>query len=576
MTPSPRPLWIARIAGTQAELGHQHGALLAAAGGGDAAVAHYRDLPAHLLTGEVPAPLRPAAALAIRGVAEVLLARLEAARPPALVARSRAFMAALGHPPAWSRYLAVMDLFQNAVGVAAKLAVGRFGAPARGLALAAAQPACSTAIVWGGASADGALRHARNFDFPGIGVWDAAPAMVICHPTGGQRYAFITTRGGDTPVVTVWNQAGLTFTSHTRFHRQVGFDGATVVDFIHELASEAETLADVERLARRRPVASSWGIAVSSWRERRAIVVEVNAARVATVRPGAGDEHLIVANRYRDPGMVDGEVAASPAWARHSDRREARLRELIADARAAGGADVDALVAMLTDRRDPAAPTVERQLGAVVAQACQVHSVVVEPARNRITLGAAAAPVGDGAWLTLDLDWDGTPGAWQVDAPIPAAAGVTVSAGPVRPRAAATDAVARAVTIAQTTHDVDATAAALAEAIAAAPADPSLRLAMTWTALRRRRWAEARDHAAAGLAHETLAYPRGQLLLWGARAAVAADDPVAATRWRRELAALAGAEVAPLRAAAAADVGRPRRHARAAPNANLLLMEAAY
>ena len=198
---------------------------------------------------------------------------------------------------------------------------------------AAAQPACSTAIVWGAAAADGALRHARNFDFPGIGVWDAAPAVVVCHPTGGQRYAFITTRGGDTPVVTVWNEAGLTFTSHTRFHREVGFDGATVVDLVHGLAMQAETLADVERLLRARASASTWGLAVSSWREGTARSFELHRGGVGVVAPRPGEDHLIVANRYRDPAMAAGEVTATPAWALHSDRRELRLAALIAQER---------------------------------------------------------------------------------------------------------------------------------------------------------------------------------------------------------------------------------------------------
>jgi hypothetical protein len=56
----------------------------------------------------------------------------------------------------------------------------------------AATPACSTVVVWGAASSDGALRHARNFDFPGNGVWDAAPTLVLCAPTGGQRYGSVS------------------------------------------------------------------------------------------------------------------------------------------------------------------------------------------------------------------------------------------------------------------------------------------------------------------------------------------------------------------------------------------------
>jgi hypothetical protein len=205
---------------------------------------------------------------------------------------------------------------------------------------------------------------------------------------------------------------------------------------------------------------------------------------------------------------------------------------------------------MLTDRRDPDAPTVERHLGGVIAQPCQVHSVVVEPARGRLHLGAAAAPVGDGAWITLDVDWDGAPGAWQLDQPRPPDLGVSASAGPHRPRPPAADLVARAMAFEQTAHDPDATAAALTEAVALAPGDPSLRLALTWTAMRQGRWSAAQASAAAGLAVETLPYRRGQLLRWGARAATVAGDPTTAAAWRAELAALPGEALTGLRAAA--------------------------
>ena len=60
MTVEKKPLWIARLAGSQEEMGHQHGALLAGHGGADAMLAHYRDLPAKMLLGDVPPAARPA------------------------------------------------------------------------------------------------------------------------------------------------------------------------------------------------------------------------------------------------------------------------------------------------------------------------------------------------------------------------------------------------------------------------------------------------------------------------------------------------------------------------------------
>jgi Tfp pilus assembly protein PilF len=128
----------------------------------------------------------------------------------------------------------------------------------------------------------------------------------------------------------------------------------------------------------------------------------------------------------------------------------------------------------------------------------------------------------------------------------------------------------------QSSHDVDAIAAALTEAIALAPVDPSLRLAMLWTELGRGQWRAARTHAEAGLALETLPFRRAQLLLWGARAAAAADDVAQASAWRAALAATADRDSAPLRAEAARDAGEPPRRFRRRPRANLLLLEATY
>src|SRR5207253_2904586 len=154
--------------------------------------------------------------------------------------------------------LATMDSMQNCVSLVARAGLGPFAGmktygddvmrpDLRGLdhiaarVAASAAPACTSVIVWGSATADGELLFARNFDFPGVGVWDAAPAFVINAPTGGQRYAFFARRGADTAVVTVVNEAGLVLAPHTRWHVGAGFGGAMIIDVVHEIARRAET-----------------------------------------------------------------------------------------------------------------------------------------------------------------------------------------------------------------------------------------------------------------------------------------------------------------------------------------------
>lgn len=104
----------------------------------------------------------------------------------------------------------------------------------------------------------------------------------------------------------------------------------------------------------------------------------------------------------------------------------------------------------------------------------------------------------------------------------------------------------------------------------------ALRLAQLWLELRRDQWARAVEHAVAGLANETLPYRRAQLLLWGARAAMAAGD--GARAWRRELAALdAGAHgVAYLQSYGRRDEAKPASAFRRRPTSNLTLLEAGY
>lgn len=579
-------LLLARLAGSQAEMGAQHGRLVAPEA---ARLLHfYRTMPERTLAGD----LGVAGKLAVRAITAAWQARLARARPPELVARSAAFIAAVAERARVGRHpelaFAVMDTLQNTVAIAARLHQGPFAGAVTARGMMAAAPACSTAIVWGRASEDGELRFARNFDFPGVGVWDAAPAFVVCAPDRGQRYGFFATRGADTPVVTVVNEAGLVLAPHTRFHKDVTFGGAMILDVVHAIAMRAETLADAIAIAREHPASSSWGIAIGSAREREACVLELAGPHVEVVRPGA-EGYLVCTNRYRTPALQPREVTASHAWVIQPDRRERRLRALIAE-RAAPLSSRD-LARFLGDREDPDAPGQPRQLGGVLAQPLNVHCVVVTPAQQRAHLGIDRAPCCEGQWAELAWQWDGPRGGWSLDsgsrdadpaAPstigltaldagmaAPAASGFTaraLEADFVAPQSAAARHVHDATRAYEGSHDVPAAFAAIERAIAEAPTDPSLRLAGLWLALEAGDRDRALVHAHAGLAHEREPYRRGQLLLWGARAADRRDKALA-RRWRDELAALRGAGLDELQAAA-------RRRHRGVPHANLMMVDA--
>ncbi len=544
-------LFTARLAGTQEEMGAQHGALVAEEA--RRLLGFYTTMPERAIAGGAGLLGR----LAVKGIATAMQARLGRERPPELLARSRAFGRAAGLPTTPGLLtLATMDSLQNTVALAARMQLPPFSQAAM---LRAAVPACSTIIAWGDATEDGELIFARNFDFPGVGVWDAEPAFIVNDETGGQRYGFFATKGADTAVVTVVNEAGLVIAPHTRWHRDVTFGGAMIVDVVHEIARKAETIEDAIRIARAAPASSSWGIAVGSARERTACVLELAGPHVEVVRPvnrgtAASAHTLVCTNHYRSR-LTGGEIRGSRAWAIHTERRARRI-ESLADARLAAGQHLrmEDLARFLGDRVDAG---LERAMGSIVAQATNVHASVVKPSVCRALVGIDRAPSCEGRWAEVAWSWTGGPETWTVREREDVAA-------PHSPAAKALHELARAY---EGSHDVPAARAAIESAIATAPDDPSLRLTALWLALEAKASEHAVVHARVGLRHERDAYRRGQLLLWGARAARRVDAAQART-WLGELDAMPGTDgVDELQAAA-------RKRWRGGVHLNLMLADA--
>ncbi|GIW72314.1 MAG: hypothetical protein KatS3mg102_1856 [Planctomycetota bacterium] len=555
--PRALPLLLVRLRGSQAQMGEQHGRLLRAHGGYEQTLAFYPRLVERLLGGDgLEGALLRLGEPAVR----LLLRRLERARPRELRARTRAFFEALGLGRQHATALGVMDVFQNLVGLAGRWRLGPF---ARQLGCCAA-PACSTLVVWGRACADGQLRHARNFDFPGAGIWDRAPAVVLCEPEQGLRYGFVTTRGADTPGVTAFNEAGLTLSAHTRFHREVRFDGAAVVDLGHEIIRRAESIADAIAIARERPVASSWGLAVSSARERRAVVLETTGAQVEVVEPEPGAPYLACTNRYHHPHTRRGEVVVSPAWTVSCSNRERRLSE----AARTGALDAAALARLLGDHRDPADPETERATGGIVSQLITVQSVVCEPEAAALLLSVGTTPTGWGPYARVRWAWDGPAGAWSWNGEQHAAAPAGFEpalALPMQPPARfaggpGARAYAELLAAARAwmdEHDAARSLVHLERALAHDPDELGCRFLAAVLRLRAGEPEAALAHIEHALARERVPFRRGQLLLWGSRAAALLGQAERARRMREELLGLSEPLLAGHRSAAAREEQQP-------------------
>ncbi len=530
-------------------MGAQQGRLLVETGGYEQALSFYPRMASAVLSLAIPHPIRRPARRVLQSGLTLGAERLDRARRkrfPEYAARTDALLRAGGVEPSFARALAVMDVLQNTVG-----AVGRLGLLApTGLSVAAI-PACTSLAVWGDSSSDASMRHARNFDFPGAGIWDRGPTVVLCEPDEGLRYGFVTTRGADVPGVTAFNEAGLSLSAHTRFHRDINFDGVSVIDFGHELVRRCRTLAEVRELASRMRTASTWGFLVSSAAEQRALVIETTGAAVRFVEPKPGASHLALANRYLDPELAVGEVTSSHSFAIDSDARYVRADGAVE--RCGGRLDREDLERLLGDTGDPGAPDPDaddRLGGNCIITAMTVKSVVFEPEAARVRMSVGAAPTGLGPWIDVPYAWDGP--VERVELSVP----TTRDDEDHR-------ALAMRRYVAATRAHLDGASprqvrSLLEQAVAAAPTEPNFRFLAAMFAIAANDLRSAAEHLDRALDREHGAYRRALLLLWHARVLAAEGRRrEAGDAWRALQDTPDADGVEPLRAAGASEARRP-------------------
>lgn len=560
---NPTPLLVMRLRGSQAAMGAQHGTVLRRRGGYEAANTFYPTMAARVLGLGVPHLARrtmEAVAGPVLFAKALVLHRHRQRHFPQYLARNEAMLAALGAPRRIAVALLTMDVLQNTVGL-----LGRAGAFPAHLGAFASIPACSSLAVWGRASADGALRHARNFDFPGATVWDRQPAVVFCTPEAGLRYGFVTSRGADLPGVTGFNEAGITLTAHTRFHRDVRYAAPAIADLGHEIVRRARTLSEAVDIVRSVGSASTWGLLVSSAAERSAVVIETTGKAVEATHPTRGADHLACTNGYLSAALRAGEVSSSVALAVDSEARFRRLHDRVAEA--VEGLSADDLEALLGDYRSPDAvdrcDDVTRLSGDCIVSAMSVQSIVAEPESQCLRVSVGRAPTGFGPYVRVPWSWEGAVG--EVD--------VELAPGPETGRnhrgEALGDAerdIARAYAEAGQAHLMGASPRVMRprfeDLVRRAPRDPGFRTVAAAFAVVTDDLPAAREHLRVALSLEGGAFRRARLLLLQSRVLGVLGETAAAEALRAELGAMEGAETRAAREEAAQDAVRPVSRAR--------------
>ncbi|MFB5650581.1 C45 family autoproteolytic acyltransferase/hydrolase [Leptospira wolffii] len=410
MNPKTHPLAVIQLKGTQEEMGRQFGEIMQEIGQFEPIFDFYPVMAQNLLLGSLPRNKRNALSKAtISFLVKAAQNRMRKTRPYEFSRRTLASLQAAGRSEKIEKDLFTMDAFQNSIGILGMLHVlpelskfvGRENLPQIA--------ACTSVGVWGNQSRDGKLYHARNFDFPGVGVWDVRPIVVFCTPEKGMKYGYVACRGADVPGITSFNEAGLTLAFHTRFHKKVGFDGLGVIDFGHKIISEARSIRDAVDLARRYKINSTWGAIVTNYKEKgpKAAIIETNYGDIDVTYSRPEKDSIINTNHYQSDRLRQGEILAAPVFYHHCLARYERAQGLL-DSQRKKGTDVKDLQQILDDTAD-ADGGQKKTMGSTIRQITSVKSVVMSPEAKKIYVSVGTAPTGSGPYLEIPMTW-GPPG----------------------------------------------------------------------------------------------------------------------------------------------------------------------
>jgi isopenicillin-N N-acyltransferase like protein len=254
---------------------------------------------------------------------------------------------------------------------------------------------CTSAIAFGEATADGAMLHGRNFDYQGVGTWDAEGAVVFHEPKGAQAYASVTSAGVLFGGITAMNEAGLTLAVHQHLACDALKLGGTPVGVVGDrIMREATGLDDAKRiLDEHRPI-GCWTYLVGSAREKRVLCYEISPELRRALFFDEGT--FAYSNLYLDRELAARERHLYPSHARWNAARIRHARERLEAMR--GRITADDVASILGDRVDP-----DCRLRAAISCLQTVGSVVFRPTDGVFFVGSGAAPASNRPYVAFDL-----------------------------------------------------------------------------------------------------------------------------------------------------------------------------
>jgi tetratricopeptide (TPR) repeat protein len=245
---------------------------------------------------------------------------------------------------------------------------------------------CTSAIAWGGATKDGKLLHARNFDYHGVGPWPRTQAVVFMRPVKGQRYVSVAAAGVGLGGITAMNEAGLTLTVHQHMFTGEAKLGGTPIGIAGDIVMrEAKTLDDAERILRAHTPIGCWTYLIASGAEKSVLCFEENPHAKAPRRIARDQEIFGYANIYLDRELGRTERNLYGAYWRHNGARHARVNSWLERSR--GDITPNKMTEILADTDDPRC-----RIRAAIGMVLTVGSVVFRPEDGALWVGSGEAP----------------------------------------------------------------------------------------------------------------------------------------------------------------------------------------
>lgn len=381
---------VLRVSGSFYEMGRQHGELLSREIA-EGTIPYYRKIVEKLMGKSALGPLSP---LVWSGL-QTTLGRRVARQLPAFARDTiRGIAEGSGLDP--QIFMDGCTMPDSMMWVAARLMQLRGHGPAVAHRIALGL-GCTSAVAWGDATKDGALLHARNFDYHGVSTWPKTKTVIFHEPDEGQRYVSVAAAGVGLGGITAMNEAGLSLTVHQHMFTDRTALGGTPIGCVGDVVMrEAKNLDDAQRILESHTPVGCWTYVVTDGNAREVLCYEENPERSVAKR--VREEGTFgYANIYLDEELGKSEIDLYGSYWRHNLGRHRRANELLEERR--GALDPQAMAEILGDSGDPRCRVRDS-----IAMVMTVGSVVFRPEDGTVWVGTGEAPTSHGAFVPFSLE----------------------------------------------------------------------------------------------------------------------------------------------------------------------------